>query len=68
LIFWYGKWYLDTRAEFMKQSEDSESTKVLTGTGMEESKSSACNNFKQVSIAVSRYSIVSLAGFRQSIP
>jgi len=52
----------------MKQSEDFESTKVLTGTGMEESKSSACNNFKQVSIAVSRYSIVSLAGFKQSIP
>ena len=36
----------------MKQSEDPESTKVLTGTGIGGSESLTCNDFKQVSVAV----------------
>jgi len=66
LIFWHGKRYLDTRTESTKQSDDPESTKVMTGAGIGGSESSTCNNFKQVIIAVPKYSIVSLAEFMQS--
>ena len=52
----------------MKQSEDPESTKALTGTGIGESESSTCNDFKQVSVAIPRHSIISLARFKQSTP
>jgi len=49
----------------MKQSEDPKSTKALTRTGIRESESSTCNDFKQVSVAAPRCSIISLAGFKQ---
>jgi len=52
----------------MKQSEDPESTKALTGTRIGESESSTCNDFKQVSVAVPRRSIIFLARFKQSTP
>jgi len=52
----------------MKQSEDPESTKALTGTGIGRSESSTCNDFKQVSVAAPRRSIISLARFKQSTP
>jgi len=52
----------------MKQSEDPKSTKALTGTGIEGSESSTCNDFEQVSVATPRCSIISLAGFKQSTP
>ena len=66
LIFRHGKRYLDTRTESTKQSNDPESTKAMTGAGIEGSESSTCNDFKQVIVAAPRYSIVSLAEFRQS--
>ena len=47
----------------MKQLEDPESTKALTGTGIGGSESLTCNDFEQVSIAAPRRSIISLAGF-----
>ena len=56
------------RAKSMKQSEDPKSTKALTGTGIEGSESSTCNDFEQVSVATPRCSIISLAGFKQSTP
>jgi len=65
LIFRHGKRYLDTRTESTKQSDHSESTKAVTGTGIEGSKSSTCNDFKQVIVAVPRCSTISLAKFRQ---
>jgi len=65
LIFRHGKQYLDTRTESTKQSDHSESTKAVTGTGIEGSKSSTCNDFKQVIVAVPRCSTISLAKFRQ---
>ena len=52
----------------MKQSEDPESTKVLTGTRIGGSESSTCNDFKQVGIAAPRRSIIFLARFKQSTP
>jgi len=52
----------------MKQPEDPKSTKTLTGTGIGGSESSTYNDFEQVSIAAPRYSIISLAGFKQSTP
>jgi len=66
LIFQYSKRYLDTRTESTKQSDDPESTKTMTGAGIEGSESSTCNDFKQVIVAALRCSIVSLAEFRQS--
>ena len=66
LIFQHGKQYLDTRTESTKQSDDPESTKAMTGAGIGGSKSSTCNNFKQVIVAALRCSIISLAEFRQS--
>jgi len=54
------------RAKSMKQLEDPESTKALIGTGIGGSESSICNDFEQVSIAIPRCSIISLAGFKQS--
>jgi len=65
LIFQHSKQYLDTRTESTKQLDDSESTKATTDTGIGESESSTCNDFKQIIIAVPRYSIVSLAESRQ---
>jgi len=52
----------------MKQSEDPESTKALTGTRIGGSESLTCNDFKQVSVAAPRRSIISLAEFKQSTP
>ena len=52
----------------MKQSEDPKSTKALTGTGIGESESSTCNDFKQVSVIAPRCSIISLAEFKQLTP
>jgi len=52
----------------MKQLEDPEFTKALIGTGIGGSKSSTCNDFEQVSVAAPRYSIISLAEFKQSTP
>ena len=65
LIFQHSKQYLDTRTESTKQLDDSESTKATTDTGIGESESSTRNDFKQIIIAVPRYSIVSLAESRQ---
>jgi len=56
------------RAKSMKQSEDPESTKALTGTRIGGSESLTYNNFKQVSVATPRHSIISLAGFKQLTP
>jgi len=66
LIFWHGKQYLDIRTESTKQSDDPESTKAMTGTGIEGSESSTCNDFKQVIVAMPRYSTIFLAEFKQS--
>jgi len=66
LIFQHGKQYLDIRTESTKQSDDPESTKAIISTGIGGSKSSTCNDFKQIIIAVSRCSTISLAKFRQS--
>ena len=53
------------KAKSMKQSEDPESTKALTGTRIGGSESLTCNDFKQVSVAASRHNIISLAEFKQ---
>jgi len=37
-------------------------------TGIGGSESSTCNDFKQVSVAAPRRSIISLTGFKQSTP
>jgi len=65
LIFQHGKRYLDTRTESTKQLDNPESTKATTGTGIEVSKSSTCNDFKQIIVAAPRCNTVSLAEFRQ---
>jgi len=68
LIFWSGKQYLDTKTESTKQSDDPESTRVLTDTEKEEDENMTCNAFKTVSDAEPRFSADSLAGFRQLTP
>ena len=68
LIFWSGKQFLDTKIESTKQSDDPESTRVLTDAGKEGDESMTCNAFKTVSNAEPRFSADSLVGFRQSTP
>ena len=65
LILWHGKQYLDTRTESTKQSDNPESTKTMTGTGIEGSESLTYNDFKQVIIAVHKCNTIFLAEFRQ---
>ena len=54
--------------ESTKQSDDPESTRVLTDVGKEGDESMTCSAFKTVSDAEPRFSTDSLAGFRQSTP
>jgi len=68
LIFRHGKWYLDMRAKSMKQSEDPESTKVLTETRIGGSESSTCNSIQTITIMYIRtHSLCQRAKLRAGI-
>ena len=48
-----------------KQSEDPESTKALTDTGNRGDESMTSKEFKPLSVATPRYSVIALTGSRQ---